>query len=83
MKCKAKAKIIGKDSTEYTAKNGIEKKAFRVNISQENGKSIDTLSVSEDIFNTLIEEGTYLLEIESRKGMNGIYLKVLSATLIN
>ena len=72
---KATINVIGKDRQSYLDVNGMSKNLFVVNISQENGRIIERLHVSEEHFNILEPGKEFVLEMVSKSGRNGLYLR--------
>ena len=75
MLLKASVTVIGKDRQNYTDTYGTSKYLYVVNISQDNGKIVDTLHVSEEQFGMMEPGKECILEMVSKNGRNGLYLR--------
>lgn len=77
---KATCLILSKKRSEYTARDGQAKQAYRVTISQEDNSVIAELPLNEEIYQALEKNKSYDLECIYRVSRNGgNYLMVLSA----
>ncbi len=75
MLLKASVTVIGKDRQNYVDMNGVSKTLYIVNVAQDNGKVIETLHVSEEQFAMMEPGKEYILEMVSKNGRNGLYLR--------
>ena len=80
----AKVKLVGKRDDSYLdSTTGKVKKRLFANISQDHGSIIHSLYIaSEDVFDVLEEDKEYILDFVDGKGKDGLYYKVVGATLI-
>lgn len=80
----AKVKMVGKKDRSYVdEETGKFKKRLYANISQDHGSIIHCLYVvSEDVFNMLEEDKEYVIDFIDGKSKDGLYFKVVGATLI-
>lgn len=78
MLLKASVTVIGKDRQNYVDMNGASKTLYIVNIAQDNGKLIETLHVSEEQFAVMEPGKEFVLEMISKNGRNGLYLRTMA-----
>lgn len=77
MLLQAHVTLIGKDSSDYKDNTGSLKKSCLANISQKNGKIIDTVRVPEELFDILESGEAYVFDMVSSNGRNGLYLRLV------
>lgn len=80
----AKVKMVGKRDRSYVdEETGKLKKRLYANISQDHGSIIHSLYVDfRRCFNMLEEDKEYIIDFIDGKSKEGLYFKVVGATLI-
>lgn len=80
MKVSAVITLLGKVKKTWTDSNNVERLSYKGNIMQDNGEIIDTISLTEEQFNTLATGKVYNVSANYGTGSNGGYLKITSIT---
>lgn len=77
MRLTAKVHVLAKVQKPWTDSNGVERLSYSINIMQNNGEVIDTLRLSQEQYNLIEANKSYIVNAEYGSGRNGAFLRVV------
>lgn len=77
MELQGNVTVIGLDSNNYIDKTGTARTSHVANISQRNGKIIDTVRIPPELYAILKPGENYIFSMLTSSGRNGLYLRLV------
>lgn len=75
--------ILAKMSKPWTDNSGNSHVSYSVNVAQKNGEIVDRLRLSKDLWDDIVTNQNYSIDVEVSMGRNGLYMRVTELSPIS
>ena len=75
--------ILAKISKPWTDGSGNSHVSYSINVTQKNGEIVDRLRLSKDLWDNIVTNQNYSIDVEVSMGRNGLYMRVTELSPIS